>query len=123
MFTFFGDDLSVCVLRLQVLLILTLPENKLLTSTTFWLFIFVKILHHRYFLVMLHHSMNFREPEAAVRRCFLKLVFLKLLQYSRENAFIKKTIQHRYFPVNIAKFLITAFCNRAPPVAASREPG
>ena len=33
--------------------------------------------------------------------------------------FIKKRLQHRFFPVNIAKFLRTAFFNRPPLVAAS----
>ena len=54
-----------------------------------------------------------------VRRCFSKWVFLKLSQYSQENTCvgvflnIKKTFQHRCFPVNIVKFL------RTPPLAAS----
>ena len=30
--------------------------------------------------------------------------------------FIKKILQHRYFAVNIAKFLRTAFYTRTPPV-------
>ena len=33
--------------------------------------------------------------------------------------FIKKRLQHRYFPVKIAKFLETPFFYRAHPVAAS----
>ena len=49
-----------------------------------------------------------------------KLVFLKILQYSKEytsarkqlskeSNSIKKRLQHSYYPVNIAKFLATAF--------------
>ena len=37
-------------------------------------------------------------------------------------AFIKKRLQHRRFPVNIAKFLRIAFY-RTPPVAASENSG
>ena len=60
--------------------------------------------------------------EAAVCRCSSKQMILKIPQYSQENTcvgmsfskialkfFIKKRLQHRYFPVNIAKFLRTAF--------------
>ena len=63
--------------------------------------------------------------KAAVRRCFSKQVFLKISQYSQENIcvrvffntvadlktcnIIEKRLQHRYFPVNIAKFLRIAF--------------
>ena len=48
----------------------------------------------------------------------MKKMFLKILQYSRENTcvgvseglqlYLKKTLQHECFPVNIAKFLRTA---------------
>ena len=46
------------------------------------------------------------------QRCSIKKAVLKITQYSQENAFspanfIEKRIQHRYFPVNIAKFLRT----------------
>ena len=46
------------------------------------------------------------------QRCSIKKAVLKITQYSQENAFspanfIEKRIQHRYFPVNIAKFLGT----------------
>ena len=46
------------------------------------------------------------QSEAAVRRCYSQLVFLKMSQYSQENTyievflikdFIKKRLQHRYF--------------------------
>ena len=60
--------------------------------------------------------------EAAVCRSSSKQVILKILQYSQESAmfkslfnkvalkfFIKKRLQHRNFPVNIAQFLRTAF--------------
>ena len=60
--------------------------------------------------------------EAAVCRCSSKQVILKIPQYSQESTvfeslcnkvalkfFIKKRLQHRYFPVNIAKILRTAF--------------
>ena len=65
--------------------------------------------------------------EAAVRRCFSKLVFFKISQYSHENTrvgvseypqFFKKRLQHRCFSVNIANFLRTAFY-RTSLVAAS----
>ena len=61
--------------------------------------------------------------EAAVRRCSSKKVLLKTLQYSQEATmleapfnkvaslkicnFIKKRLQHRCFPLKIAKFLRT----------------
>ena len=60
--------------------------------------------------------------EATVRRCSSKQVILKILQCSQENNrvgisfkkgalkfFIKKGLQHKYFPVNIAKILRAAF--------------
>ena len=48
---------------------------------------------------------------------FFKKVFLKILQYLEENTcvglkacnFIKKRLQHKCFPENIAKFLRTTF--------------
>ena len=59
------------------------------------------------------------------RRCYLKKVFLKILQNSQENAcgrvsflmklqeapatLLKKRLWHRWFLVNFAKFLRTAF--------------
>ena len=60
--------------------------------------------------------------EPVVRGCFSNYLFLKNLQYSQENTcvgasffkvpdlcnFIKQKLQHRYFPVNIAKYLRTA---------------
>ena len=68
-------------------------------------------------------KLDFQDAEAIVRRCFLKKVFLRISQNLQENTclespfknvaeawnFIKKRLQHRYFPVNIAKFLRTAF--------------
>ena len=60
--------------------------------------------------------------EAVARRRFSKQVFLKFSQYHRKleslfnkvaglmaSRFIKKSLKHRCFPVNIAKFLKTAF--------------
>ena len=43
---------------------------------------------------------------------FNKVVGLKVCK------FIKKRLQHRCFPVKIAKFLRTAFLYRTPPAAA-----
>ena len=61
--------------------------------------------------------------EAAVRRCSSKELFLKIRNVHRKTpvleshfnnvadlqpcSFIKKRLQRRYFPVNIAKFLIS----------------
>ena len=48
------------------------------------------------------------------QRFSIKKLFINISQYSQENTcirvcfnFIKKSLQHRYFPVNIAKFLST----------------
>ena len=65
----------------------------------------------------------FQFPEAATGGVLRKEVLLKILQYLQENTcvgvflkqvtglqvynFIKKRLQHRCFPVNIAKFLRT----------------
>ena len=55
--------------------------------------------------------------EAVVHKCFSKQVFLKIPQYSQKNTcveawnFIKKRLHYRCFPVNIVKFLKTAFVN------------
>ena len=64
-------------------------------------------------------------PEATVRRCSSKWMFLKFLQNSQENTcegsffnkvtdlkvcnFIKKRLQHRCFPVNILEFSRSTF--------------
>ena len=56
-----------------------------------------------------------RDREAVDERCSVKKVFLKMLHFSQEkpvfefrfNNFIKKRLQHRLFPVNIAKFFRT----------------
>ena len=48
------------------------------------------------------------------QRFALKQLFLKISQYSQENTtcnFIKKRLQYRCFPVNIAKFLWTSILN------------
>ena len=55
--------------------------------------------------------------EAVIQRCFVKKVFLKILQKSQENPCarvsflikwqLKKRLWHRCFPVNITKFLRT----------------
>ena len=49
--------------------------------------------------------------EAAVRRYFSKEIFLKTPVFESVKAcnFIKKRLQRKCFPVNIAKFLRTAF--------------
>ena len=49
--------------------------------------------------------------EAVVGRCFVKKVFLEILQNSQENtcAGVKKRLWGRCFPVNFAKFLRTPF--------------
>ena len=65
------------------------------------------------------------DTEATICRRFSRKLFLKILEYSQENTcvggifnsvaglktcnFIKKRLQHRHFPVNIAKFSRTAF--------------
>ena len=80
--------------------------------------------------------------EAVARRCFIKKVFLEILQDSQENTcarfsfllklkasglqlyqkrdnFIKKETLAQVFSLNFAKFLRTPFSYRTPPVAAS----
>ena len=58
------------------------------------------------------------QSEAAVRRCYSQLVFLKMSQYSQENTyvevflikdFIKKRLSTGIFLVNTAKLLRTVF--------------
>ena len=65
----------------------------------------------------------FSYSEAVVQRCSVKKVFLEIAQNSQENTcardffliklkacnFIKKSLWHRCFPVNFAKFLRTPF--------------
>ena len=68
-------------------------------------------------------KVSFEQPDAAVRRCFSKSMFLKISQYLKKTPvleplfnkvaelacnFIKKRLRHRCVPVNIAKFLRTA---------------
>ena len=48
------------------------------------------------------------------RKCFLKKLFLKILQYSQERYrqpcnFVKNRLQGRWFPLNITKLLRTPF--------------
>ena len=75
-----------------------------------------------------------KQAEAATCICSSKQVFLKVLQYSQENAcvevsfcrsqpfsFIKNRFQRRCFSVNIAKFIKTTFLYRAPLVTASER--
>ena len=58
-----------------------------------------------------------RNCRSSCSQIFTKIVFLKILQYSPFNRFagfktcnfLKKVLQHSCFPVNIAKFLKTAF--------------
>ena len=71
------------------------------------------------FLVGIFSGGIFLEPiEATVRKYSLKQVILNSTQYSQENTcvesffnkvaskfFIKKRLQHRYFPVNIGRQL------------------
>ena len=60
--------------------------------------------------------------EAAIRICSLKWVLLEFLFNEvaglKTCSFIKKRLQHRCFPVNIAKCLKTVFY-RTPLMAAS----
>ena len=61
---------------------------------------------------------------AVVQNCSVKKVFLEILQNSQENTcawvfFNNVAGRHRCFPVNFAKFVITPFSYRTPPVAAS----
>ena len=49
------------------------------------------------------------------------LFLIKLIKGLKSCNFIKKRLQHRFFPVNIAKFLSTAFFYRTLPVAASKD--
>ena len=58
-----------------------------------------------FFLLTISHD----QTESVVHRCSLKYVLLKISQYSQENTFIQKRLQHRGFPANFAKFLRTAF--------------
>ena len=79
-------------------------------------------------LEKLHLLLLLLLSEAVIRRCSSKQLVLKLLLYSQENTpvleslfnkvaslkacnFIKKRLQHRCFPVNIARFLRTALQN------------
>ena len=70
--------------------------------------------------------------EKVVRRCSIKKVFLKISQISQENTCIKKenkkhrkttllkkSLWHRCFPLNFAKFLRIPFFYRSAVVAAS----
>ena len=54
----------------------------------------------------------FYHSKTATRGVLWQKLFLKISQYSQENVFIKKNfikkrLQHRRFPVKIAKFLRT----------------
>ena len=67
------------------------------------------------------HPLNLlpsRNIEAVALRCSLKKVFLEIWQNSQENTcarglspatLLKKTLWHRFFPVNFVKFLRTPF--------------
>ena len=76
--------------------------------------------------------------EAAVCRCSSEQVLLKISQYSQKipvleflfskvaglynfvnSNFMKKRLQYRCFPINIAKFVRIVFFHRTPFVAAS----
>ena len=64
---------------------------------------------------VIYKKFNLLFPEASHQRCSIKKSFLKISQYSQENncvgVFFNKVaslrLQHRCFPVNIAKFLRT----------------
>ena len=52
--------------------------------------------------------------KAVARRCSVKKVFLEISQNLRANSsatLLKKSLWHRYFPVNFAKFLRTSLQN------------
>ena len=53
----------------------------------------------------------FPRPEAVVRGCSVKKVFLEISQNSQTPpaTFLKKRLWHKCFPVNFAEFLRTAF--------------
>ena len=57
--------------------------------------------------------MTCRDAEAAIKRCFMKKMFLKILENLNFKTsachFIKKRLWRRYFPVNFAKFLRISF--------------
>ena len=77
---------------------------------SYYLFFEIAIFLNSYFseqAIFLNCHLQEQPPEG-----FYKKVVLKILQYSQENTrqgcnFIKKRLQHRCFPVNIAKFLRT----------------
>ena len=66
------------------------------------------------YIIAKYRTSNCCKIEAVIQRCSVK-VFLKILQNSEENPCarvsfliklqLKKRLWHRYFPVNIAKFL------------------
>ena len=72
-----------------------------------------------------HQMCSSKKTEAVVRKCFVKKVFLEILQNSQETTcakvfsnkvtslkpatLLKKRIWHRCFPVNFRKFLETPF--------------
>ena len=64
-----------------------------------------------FFKKQLFNKRAYLLKEAAARKCFVKKVFLEILQNSQENtgnevSFTKRP-QHWCFPVNFAKFLKT----------------
>ena len=63
---------------------------------------------------ILDGDLQSKSPEGATRCVFEKKLFLKISKYSQENTCarvflnkVKKRIQHRCFPVKLAKFLRT----------------
>ena len=81
-----------------------------------------------FFLVDKKSSVEILIPEAVVRRCSVKKVFLEVLQNSLENTcarvsrpatLLENRLWHRSFPVNFEKFLRTPTFYRTPPVALS----
>ena len=66
------------------------------------------------YIVAKYKASNCCKIEAVIQKCSVKKMFLKILQNSQENPCarvsfliklqLKKTLWHRCFPVNIAKF-------------------
>ena len=74
---------------------------------------FLNTLSHIYILntILLSQNWPFHlASEAAIGGVLQQKVFLKISQISHENSsnFIKKSLQHRCFPVKFAKFLKTS---------------
>ena len=60
-----------------------------------------------FIFILLHHCLTL--PKAVIRRCFTKMVFLKISQNSQESTlslqlFWKKRLRYRCFSVSFSKF-------------------